>query len=758
MPTPLFILQAARRTSRWVDGPARQHGSVLIQFALFLSIIVLMLGVVDLGYSFYAKRDLQRIADQAALEAVQGIDFNDPNNINACQNAGNNSVSANWPTPLEAPTTQSVVCGEWSASKYAAPQYFDGTARPVNAAHVILVGESLRLLPLTWNRTIRVEAIARRSTPVAEFSVGTQLLSFDDKAPLGRILSLVGLDLDELRVLDQGGLANAKITPAGLLKALGVNLGIGGLSALSPSEVLKISNLTLLQLLDASAEVIADATAKVELDKLIVYLKGKPNITLGGVKLLDLNVPLLGEGGILAGLSLGSNASDNNAALDLQLGLGNLLKTAIMVGANGHAVEIPQLSILNLVKASLSVVEPPNIAAGPVGTKANSAQVRLNLDIDSKRLPLLGNFLDKALGLRVNLPIQVQSVRADGTLAALSCPDPSRENQPSMDVDVVSSVATVVIGHTNKSASDPENILIKTPLSLNVRGPITAKLLESDTDTVDHLIKDESDWTKTNPLLLGNTVDALLDTVFSLLGGLFSPPMIRSEWAGMALEGSAQDARNAQIEMLAKLYLDETAVNGLYNVDAAIHLALYGRAETSDKPAMGKLVDSDFTFDQAIPQSCALFACPPSTWHTGTFSQAFKAYSTNPYSLVGIVGLPWIGNGYQTCAGLLSSLVNWNGCVYNNLQNLLKRHDEHAMLADANQVIASLKDRNTDEVTCPGALCVLIKPVLKPIKAMLNLLGSAILSPLLTEVLGLDLGKSEVTAREIQCNTAELVY
>lgn len=737
--------------------PAGQHGSVLIQFALFLSIIVLMLGVVDLGYSFYAKRDLQRIADQAALEAVQGIDFNDPNNINACQNAGNNSVSANWPAPLDAPTTQSVVCGEWSASKYAAPQYFDGTARPVNAAHVILVGESLRLLPLTWNRTIHVEAIAKRSVPVAEFSVGSQLLSFDDKAPLGRILSLVGLDLDELRVLDQGGLANAKITPAGLLKALGINLGIDGLSALSPAEVLKISNLTLLQLLDASVQAISDSTAKVELDKLIVYLKGKPNITLGGVKVLDLNVPLLGEGGILAGLSLGSNASDNNAALDLQLGVGNLLKTAIMVGANGHAVEIPQLNILNLVKASLTVVEPPSIAAGPVGTKANSAQVRLNLDIDSKRLPL-GFFLDKVLNLRVNLPVQVQSVRADGTLAALSCPDPTRENQPSMDVDVISSVATVVIGHTDKSASDPENILIKTPLSLNVRGPITAKLLESDTDTVDHLIKDESDWTKANPLLLGNTVDALLDTVFSLLGGLFSPPMISSEWAGMALEGSTQDARNAQIEMLAKLYLDETAVNGFYDVNAATNLALYGRAETSDKPAMGKLVDSDFTFDQAIPQSCALFACPPSTWHTGTFSQAFKAYSTNPYSLVGIVGLPWIGNGYQTCAGLLSSLVNWNGCVYNNLQNLLKRHYQHAMLADANQVIQSLKDRSTDDVTCPGALCVLIKPILKPIKAVLNLLGSAILSPLLTEVLGLDLGKSEVTAREIQCNTAELVY
>ena len=243
MPTPLFILQAARRTSRWVDGPARQHGSVLIQFALFLSIIVLMLGVVDLGYSFYAKRDLQRIADQAALEAVQGIDFNDPNNINACQNAGNNSVSANWPTPLDAPTNQSVVCGEWSASKYAAPQYFDGTARPVNAAHVILVGESLRLLPLTWNRTIRVEAIARRSTPVAEFSVGSQLLSFDEKAPLGRLLKLVGLDIEKLSVLDSEGLANAKITPAGLLKALGINLGIDGLSALSPSEVLKITNL-----------------------------------------------------------------------------------------------------------------------------------------------------------------------------------------------------------------------------------------------------------------------------------------------------------------------------------------------------------------------------------------------------------------------------------------------------------------------------------------------------------------------------------
>lgn len=735
----------------------RQRGSVLIQFALFLGVMVAILGVVDIGYMYYAKRDLQRVADLAALEAVQAIDLTQSNDASACVAAGATSVSIgkNWPASLT-PVTQDVHCGGWSA-EYPAPRHFDRNVTPINAAHVMLEGQSPRLLPFNWDRTIQAEAIAKRGEEMAAFQVGSQLLNFNNDAVLGRLLGLVGLDVTQLSVLDADGLANAKITPSGLLKALGIDLGIGGLAALSPDQVLKLDNLTLLHVLNASVEAVSDSTAKASLRAIIDVLQ---DAKIDSVKLLDLKTPLLdreGVPGLLAFLSLGSDQSPNDAALDLQLGVGDVLKTAIMVGANGHAVHIPTLNVLNLVTAGVTVVEPPKIAIGPVGTKANSAQVRLNLDIDSAKLPLFGPLLNM-LNLRVNLPIKVDAVRADATLDDIHCPDPARDNQPSIDVGVKSRLAGITIGHTDKSSSDPENLLIKTPLGgLGVRGPIVAGLLQ-DEDEIESLLKDESDWTRENRLFLGDTVDAVLDAVFNLLGGIFSPPMLSPEWGGMVLEGSVQDARNAQIEMLAELYLEATKKNGFYNVQDATELILKGRGVAGEDGGLSALVSGNFSFNNAIPVSCLVAICPVSTWESGTFSEAFHAYTSVPYSILDLVGIPTLGNGYTSCSGLLTSLLAWNACVSSNLKNLLKKHDNQVALTDSSQLVKSLKDPSTDNVTCSGTLCVLLQPLLKPVKTVLNALGSALLSPLLTNVLGLNLGQSEVKALDIQCNASQLVY
>lgn len=737
-------------------APQKQRGGILVQFALLTGVIFSMLGVVDLGYMYYAKRDLQRIADLAAIEAVQGIDLQTPNSSVSCQVAGTGSIENNWPSPVT-PTTKTVTCGEWSTKKYAAPRYFQGDTTPLNAAHVILQGESPRLIPGPWSRSIRVEAIAQRSEPTAAFQVGSQLLNLDKDAPLGRLLTLVGLDASKLSVLDSGGLANAKISPSGLLKALGVDLGIEGLSVLTPDQIVNLSSLTLLQILNASLEVISDNTLKADLTAVIDVIK---DLKIDGVRLLDLKVPLLGDSsagtpGIFTFISLGKDTSPSGAALQAQVGVGDILKTAIMIGANGHTLAIPELNVLNLVQASLTVVEPPTIGTGPIGTMANSSQVRLNLDIDSNRLPLLGPLLSTIF--RINLPIKIDGVSADATLDALYCPDPSRDNQPAMGLGVDSRVAKITIGHTDKLATDPENVLIKTPLSLQVRGPITTKVL-ADHDDIDHLIKDESDWTRENRLFLGDTVGALLDTIFNLLGGIFSPPIISSDWTGMSTSGNAEDALNAQLQMLAKTYLEKTKVNGFYNVDAATALMLNGQGVAGEEGAMGKLVTGNFSFNNAIPVSCVLAICPTSSWTTGTFSQAFKAYTSVPYSVLDLVGVSTLGNGYYSCSGLLSSLLAWNSCVLGNLSNLLKLHSDKVNLTDSNALVNSLKNTSTNNVTCSGALCVLLQPILKPIKSILNLLGSALLSPLLTKVLGLELGRSEVKALDINCNSAQLVY
>ena len=752
---PTDLERRTRANRRGHMRPAGQRGSVLIQFAVFLTIIVLILGVVDLGYSFYAKRDLQRIADLAAIEAVQGIDFQ--TGSGTCVAAGKRSVEENWPSPIN-PTSKTVICGEWNSKKYTGPYHFKDNAAPYNAAHVVLLGESPRFIPAPWSRSIRAEAIAQRSVPTAAFQTGSQLLNLNTDAPLGKLLTLIGLDANKLTVLDSNGLANAKISPSGLLKALGVDLGIDGLSALSPQQVAQLNNLTLLQIIDASATVISDKTAQADLTAVVNLIK---DLKIDSVKLADFKIPLLGDSsngtpGIFTFLSLGKDSSPNGAALDAQIGIAEVLKTSIMIAANGHALQIKDTNLLNVVTLGLTVVEPPTIAIGPIGTKANSAQIRANVNIDSAKLPLLGGLLD-TLGLRINLPIKIDSVSADATLTDVYCPDPDRNNQPSIDLGVASRVAKITIGDPTVPSTDPKNLLIKTPLSLSVKGPITTSVLEARGETV-NLIDEEAKWTKANSLLLGDTVGSLTDALFNLLGGLFSPPTLASNWQGMGLSGSAQDAKNAQIKMLADLYLEETKVNGFYNIDAAINLMLKGKGTEGADGYMGKLVNKDFSFNNAIPVSCLLAICPVSTWKTGTFSEAFKAYTSVPYSILDLVGIPTLGNGYASCSGLLTSLLAWNSCVQNNLNNLLKQHDDQVNMTDANALVNSLKNKNTSSVTCAGALCVLLKPILEPVKMLLNGVGEGILTPLLTKVLGLELGRNEVKALDINCNSAQLVF
>lgn len=215
-----------------------QRGSILVQFALLMGVLISILGILDIGYMYYAKRDLQRIADLSAMEAAQQIN-SDRNNRPACVSAGQGSITNNWPVALTKNTAQTqVACGNWNPKdpgrQASGGRYFDATKEPLNAAYVVVAGRSPTFFPGTWDRNIVAEAIAIRNESVASFQVGSQLLRFNKDTPLGGLLGLVGLDVGNLTLLDSKGLADAKISPAGLLKALGVNLGINELRALSP--------------------------------------------------------------------------------------------------------------------------------------------------------------------------------------------------------------------------------------------------------------------------------------------------------------------------------------------------------------------------------------------------------------------------------------------------------------------------------------------------------------------------------------------
>lgn len=776
---------------------AHQRGSILVQFALLIMVLITILGIIDIGYMHYAKRDLQRAADLAAMEAVQNIDYQPGAGTNSCVTAGGNSLDNNWPSAVGRDTNETkVLCGNWDPAKHAAPLHF-ATTGILNAAHVTVQGTSPTILPGPWDRTLFAEAVARRNEPVAAFQVGSQLLRFDNTALLGSLLGAVGLNITELTLLDSGGLANAQITPSGLLDLLGLDVGVGGLSLLTPEGVAQLDDVSLLNLLEltldalrddalcASVGLVIEGAADTcsrnfseEISALDRIINSLENSNALEIPLEQIKIPLAGvdldgdgipdQGGLLAFLGIGRD-DPLGAAADVRLGLGDLIKTAIGIGVNGHAIEIPELNILGLVKAKATVVEPPTIAIGPVGTKGYSAQVRLNLDIDTRNLlgGVLNFLVENILGIRVNLPIGVDVVTAQAELTNIQC----RRVPQTIDLEVNSSVANICVGkmqpssifsHTNRCEQGlAEEELIKLLHIPVLSGKLHIPALEYfDNESGLDMVVGETRSTEANQLELGNTVDNLVTNLLNLLSGLFRQPAPSPYFDGTYNADSLIDALVDTYLEMPELRNQVKDNAGFYNVAGITNLMINGATIVRDGQTVTiEPLVNNFTFSNAIPTSCVLFVCPPSQWQSGSFSQAFNAYANTPYSLLDVVGIPTLGNNFQSCAGLLSSLLNRNNCIQHNLKELLRQHKNQVGMDNAttNSIVNQIMNPNTNEVQCNGALCMLLQPVLQVLKPVLNGVGS-LLTSLLDDVLGLELGRTDVKALAIECDTAQLVY
>lgn len=728
----------------------RERGSLLVQFAVMLSVLAAILGVVDIGYMYYAKRDLQRIADLAALEAARALQLQPDSPEAACIQAGLESISQNWPAPVKRASTKlEVECGNWNPS-LPGPQHFSLNGA-LNAAHVVVQGTSPSLLPGAWSRDVQAEAIAKTDIPVAAFQVGSQLLRFNPNRPLGSLLGAVGLQVDDLRLLDSDGLANAKITPSGLLDALGVDLGVGGLAVLTPNGLAALENVTLLQLIDASLDAVHDQTLRLGLDALGARLL---DLGLGNIKL-----PLgasADSAGLLAFVGLGRE-EQIGPAMDVQLGIADLVKTAIALGVQerGHAIEVPELNLLGLAKASLMVIEPPTIVVGPVGSKGYSAQIRLNVNIDSSTLlgGALKPLLNDVLGTRVYLPLAIDLATAEATLDALHC-----SSQPfAMDLSVQSNVLNTCVGGTDANMKNTcevglQNVQLIKLLHVPVlSGKMHIPGLEQMDDQTGLAMEvGHERSTRVNELALGTTVENLTTALLNLLGGVFTRPT-NAYWDG---NYTGPDPR----EDLIDAYLDASKVAGAYNVDALVNLLLNGQGAMGQAGYMPPLLKTNFSFEKAVPTTCLLVACPSNLWSTGTFSQALKGVTSVPSGVLDLVGISTFDNGLRSCAGLLSALLSWNSCVQHNVQTLLSRHSGQLKTVDGGgPEYASLLNSQAQAVTCTGALCLLLKPLLDPLKKLLNGLGN-FLTTVLAEALGIELGRTDIKALYIGCDSAELVY
>ncbi len=433
----------------------RQRGSMTVAIVFAVIVGLVLLGVAQLGYAYYMKREMQKATDLAALSAVQVLGMGAPADCARAQAAGQAAVLANVPNILDtfAAGDVTVECKLWDTPRPdASGMYlFDPSSGQVpNALRISLNKTLSSLLPafIVGGTPVQTISVAANTQPVAVFTVGSRLLRLQKGGLLSQLLATVGATPAQLDILDAAGLASVNITPSGLLEALGlpvsVATGVG-----TPAQLAALNNLTLGQLLQATLTVMNKAgdTAGASLG----LLTNAINVVLN-VMPVNLPVKLFGDGGVL---DLNVISGDINSALQANVNALNVLETALVI-ANGQNLVNLGLNVPLLgVQSQVRIVEPPSIGVGGVGTQATSAGIRVYLRANTSNIPLVGPLLANTLGTKIDLPIIIDVAQSTGTVSRL-CQAPLTESQAT--IDVTSSVANICLGRFPGMSSAVDNV------------------------------------------------------------------------------------------------------------------------------------------------------------------------------------------------------------------------------------------------------------------------------------------------------------
>ncbi|NTX29336.1 hypothetical protein HT746_19765 [Burkholderia pyrrocinia] len=391
-------------------------------------IAITTLGAIGVGNLFYQRRDVQRIADMAALAAVQRMDDACSQPLStATSNAQSNGLNTS------SGDTISVECGRWDTAVNAAPSYYAaasaGTTQ-LNAAKVIVT----RQVPFFFvgpPQTVSAVSTAR-STNIDTFSVGATL------AALGG----VGCAGGSAPTSGNPGLVNGLI--GGLLGA-SLNLNIGSYQSLACTNV-TVGDLVVAAGVGTVDQLLALKVTLPQLIQLTVNAASKTAVANASLQtsistlqaILNANVPgtTIGLGG--AGGLLNVALADTQAALNAQVDLLDLLLVGAEIAATGKPAITVNVASLNLggltgTQLQVQIISPPSIGIGEGGidpstgtwrTKASTAAVGvyLNVDLGTTQLPLVGPLLGALnVGVDVNLPIYLQVGTGTATLNSTQC-------------------------------------------------------------------------------------------------------------------------------------------------------------------------------------------------------------------------------------------------------------------------------------------------------------------------------------------------
>ncbi|WP_322845773.1 pilus assembly protein TadG-related protein [Pseudomonas sp. B33.4] len=387
------------------NGPARQRGAIGLMAAATLSLaVVMMLLVVDTGRLYMEQRKLQRVVDNAALEAVSRGGNCLPG-LSAASYAGQSAVRNGY--IVDAGNTLATTCGTLvtpaSGVRTFAVDATQAAAVKVVASRTVttsFAGGVQALFsgtPVSLNTTLNASAVAAKPQPtVAQLNIRSTLGSIDTAQSniLNPLFSgLLGGNVN-LTALGWDGLLNTDINLLKYLDQLAINLNV---AAGNYTQLLN-TQATVTQLIQAAATVVQlnGATAQV--------------ITaLGQLQVAAINAAPVKLGDILQ-LQTGTTA----AGLDANLQLLQLIQGVVQLANSKSAVAATlPISVLGLanVTVRVKVIEPPQFSAigDPARAKANptgvdriyvrTAQIRTLVSVSLPALSGVTGLTNAVLGL-----------------------------------------------------------------------------------------------------------------------------------------------------------------------------------------------------------------------------------------------------------------------------------------------------------------------------------------------------------------------
>lgn len=512
----------------------RKAAVSVVTAVCLLMFIAFSAAAIDFGYVFVKGRQLQGMADLAAMSAAA--------NLAKAQEAAQATANSNtWSGPV----TAAAITGSYQpVASLPADERFTPGGAPQNAARVTLTGEADLFFAqvLLGRHAVQLSRSATAAQgELASFSIGTRLAGLNGGVANALLSGLTGSSVS-LSIMDYNALAGAQVDLFRYIAALKTHVGV---QAVSFDQTLSAEVATN-GAIGAIADVLNGAgnfAAATAIGRIASAADSTP-VSLG--ELLDVG-PYGGQDYVNAGGPSGFSVN----ALDLA-------DAVLALAQGGRQVRLNLKSLIpgiSSVSAWLAIGERPAHSPWLAITNEGDVEVRTSqarLFLDTQVLPLAG--LNGVAS--IDLPLYVELASAKARLSRLTC-SPSA----TVALSVSPSIGTTAIGAVNVDTLDDFNaeppisqaklidtLLIKATgkAEIDLGGSAWQDVAFSADEIQNHAIKTVS------------TRDAVTDATASLLGKL----TLQVQVGGLALGVPAVTASIQKTLASVAPSLDST-LNGL---------------------------------------------------------------------------------------------------------------------------------------------------------------------------------------------------